>query len=276
MNISNINCATNNNTINFKSGLNKTIVKNCVNTKASDVETLFKKSNIESDFRQSNTVAYLVKNSVNILEILKKKTGAKLFNYSVPGIFAYTLGDLTFDFSGKNFCIPETRKVLKDRDSFKTGSLFFESCESIEHLDSYTEKGFKNNIRSSSHYLSTIIHEFMHNVYLNYIYMKYGYEGSCAYTKQKYYSKEKQNNTYDILRDLQTRSFTDRENQIIENTIGKYATGKLNQYHEVFAETFTKLICDSLSKKGVPEKNPIDLLKHLNPEFLIILNKVFV
>lgn len=41
-----------------------------------------------------------------------------------------------------------------------------------------------------------------------------------------------------------------------------------------FAETFTKLICDTLSKDCLPQRNPLDDLKHYPKEFLKILNKI--
>ncbi len=265
------------NSLNFKSGLNRNIVQNCRKTNISDIEMfLNNKKNISSYFQRCNTLAFLTKQTIEILDLLKEKTGAKLFNYLVPNISIYTLKKLIFNFKGTNFCIPETQMVLKNKQNFKMGSIFFEQNDNIEELNFQLDQSYMNNERSSSHYLSPFVHEFMHNVYLNYIYSKFGYEGHCEYTKEKYFSNKKQNNGLMILQKLQTLTFDENENKIIENTIGKYATGKQNQYHEVFAETFTKLICASLSEHGMPNKNPIELLKKLNPSFIVILQKIFI
>lgn len=271
MQISNIN-----NNVIFSSGLNKNIVHNCLRTNVSNVELFFTNKNIETNFQSCRTVAFLTQNVINILDIFKHKTNAKLFNFSIPSIFVYTLDKLSFTFKGKNFCIPESQKVFNDQKEFKTGSLFFERNDDIELLNFELDKCYENNERSSSHYLSPFIHEFMHNTYLNYLYSKHGYAGNCSYTKQKYYSDKKQNIGLDILQKLQTQTFDDRENKIIEDSIGKYATSKQNQYHEVFAETFTKLICESLSIDGTPNRNPLELLKSLDPNFINILRKIFI
>ena len=265
-----------NNNISFRSGLNKNIVRNCLRTNVSDVEIFLSNKKIDSDFQLCKTVAFLTKSVINILDTFKKQTDAKLFIFSIPSISLYTIDKLSFPFKGINFCIPESQIVFSDKKEFKTGSLFFERNDDIELLNYKLDKSFTNNERSSSHYLSPFIHEFMHNAYLNYIYSKYGYEGSCYYTKQKYYSDKKQNIGLNILQKLQVQTFDDSENKIIENTIGKYATCKQNQYHEVFAETFTKLICESLSSDGKPNKNPFELLRCLDQNFLNILKKIFV
>ena len=112
----------------------------------------------------------------------------------------------------------------------------------------------------------------MHNVYLNYIYSKYGYEGNCSYTKKKYYRNDK-NSGLQMLRKLTNLSFDNKENLLITDVLGKYSTTKINQYHEVFSETFTKIICDSL--KGIDiVKNPMDVLKNMPIEFRKIITKV--
>ena len=55
----------------------------------------------------------------------------------------------------------------------------------------------------------------------------------------------------------------------------EYASRPVNQYHEVFAETFTKAICESLSEQdALPTKNPFEILKKYPPEFFKILYKV--
>ena len=131
---------------------------------------------------------------------------------------------------------------------------------------------FINKERSSSHFLSPFIHEIMHSVYLNYIYSKYGYEGNCPYTKKKYYRNDK-NLGLQMMKKLTNLSFDNQENLLINDVLGRYSTIKTNQYHEVFSETFTKIICDSL--KGIDiVKNPIDVLKNMPIEFRKIIAKV--
>ena len=54
--------------------------------------------------------------------------------------------------------------------------------------------------------------------------------------------------------------------------MGEYSTRPKNQYMEVFAETFTKFICDALSGDKLI-KNPIELFKNSPKEFQTIVRK---
>ena len=112
------------------------------------------------------------------------------------------------------------------------------------------EESYSKDERTSSHYLSPFIHEIMHGVYVDYIYKK-----------------------MDI---LQQKVFSREENEIIKNNQGLYSLSPENQYHEVFAETFTKIICNCLSPQdSLPVKNPLEEMKSLPCEFLRILAKLF-
>ncbi len=112
------------------------------------------------------------------------------------------------------------------------------------------DENFSRDERTSSHYLSPFIHEIMHGVYVDYIYKK-----------------------MDI---LQQKVFSREENEIIKNNLGLYSLSPENQYHEVFAETFTKIICNCLSPQdSLPVKNPLEEMKSLPCEFLRILAKLF-
>lgn len=240
----------------FKSGLTNEILIQAKNIDIKSVQNKLLNHNIESNLN-SKVVAFAVQQLLKIFDILKSKTNAKLFTINIPSIQTYMKEHLVFDFQGYGFCIPQSQHVLKNQELFKTGSIFFEEEKSIELLNNELDEKFAKQQRSSSHYLSPFVHEFLHNVYLNYIYTNHG------------------NNALNILSKLQNLAFSKNENEIIANVIGTYATKPHNQYHEVFAETFTKLICNTLSLNSLPKENPLDKLKTLPPEFLIILTKLF-
>lgn len=240
----------------FQSGLTNEIIEKSKNVNIRTVQNNLLNHNIESNLN-SQVVAFAVQEVIKIFDILKNKTNAKLFNINIPSIQTYVKEHLIFDFQGYGFCIPQTQPVLKNKNAFQMGSVFFEEEKSIEHLNNNLDKKFEEHKRSSSHYLAPFIHEFLHNIYLNYICTKYG------------------DSTLKVLSKLQNLAFNDKENKIIASKIGTYATLPHNQYHEVFAETFTKLICDSLSAKSLPKENPLDRLTTLPQEFLVILAKLF-
>lgn len=242
--------------LSFKSGLTNEIIEKSKKININAVQNNLLNHNIESNLN-SQVVAFAVQQVFNIFNILKSKTNAKLFNINIPSIQTYVKEHLIFDFQGYGFCIPQSQLVLKNQKPFKTGSVFFEEENSIEYLNNKLDNKYKEHKRSSSHYLSPFIHKFLHNVYLNYIYTNYS------------------NNALKVLSKLQNLTFNNNENKIIAREIGTYATSPHNQYHEFFAETFTKLICDSLSTKSLPKENPLDRLKTLPQEFLVILAKLF-
>lgn len=64
------------------------------------------------------------------------------------------------------------------------------------------------------------------------------------------------------------------QHNIINKVLEKYATTSLNQYHEIFAETFTKLICENLNEDAKLNANPFEKIKEYPHDFLMILTKV--
>ena len=262
--------------INFKSGLSTTLIKQCRDINVRKLEKRLNLNNIPSDFDFNKPVAFAIHKVFEIFNILKKQSKIKIFEIFTPRIQVYLTSNLRFNFKGYGFCVPETQSILKGQPPFETGSLFFQKENSIEEIDKKLDKSFLNDERSSSHYLSPFIHEFLHGIYLDHIYKKFGYEGKCPYTAQKYKRTE---NDYGlkVMNILQNLQFNNRENELIKNILGKYATTSENQYHEVFAETFTQVICKCLSdKNSLPVKDPIDEFKQYPKEFINIIKKIFV
>ena len=262
-------------TLSFKSGLNKECIieKNSIITSNLENE-IAKKMTIDSKFQGFSTNAYCVKKVLEIFNFLKIKTGLNIFKVNVPSIRIYSTKDLVFPFNGYGFCIPESRKVLKNESNFITGSVFYPQENSLEELNFKIDKSYNNNERSSSHFLAPTFHEIFHEKYLDSIYKKYGYNGACSYTRKKYEKFTSNLSGCNLLKQLEHQTFNNNENDIIKNVLGNYSTQTINQYHEIFAETFTKLVCDTLSINLVPKKNPLEDLKKYPKEFLLILQKI--
>lgn len=263
-----------NNNINFQSGLNKNLVRQAKNIKIKDKEAYFLSNQIDTNFDACKPIIFTTYKVFQIFDTLSKKLKENIFRLSIPYIQIYQKKNLIFNFQGYGFCLPETQQVFKDEFPFKTGSVFFEKENSLEELNNKLDESFQNGERSSSHYLAPFVHEFLHNVYINHIYNKFGYEGICPYTTAKYHNYI--NCGLNIMRMLQKLKFNDFENEIIKENLGKYATTPNNQYHEVFAETFTKLICACLSANSSLVSNPLDELKKQPKEFLAIIKKLFI
>ena len=76
-----------------------------------------------------------------------------------------------------------------------------------------------------------------------------------------------------LLKELQNKQLSTKENEIIYEELGEYATLPQNQYLEIFSESFTKFICNSLAGNSII-KNPIEELSKTKKEFQDILHKV--
>lgn len=246
-----------NNSIYFKAGLNSKIVslQNEIYTK--NIENfLFSNNHIQTDFRGNKPIAIASFLSINILDNL-----GKIFQnlkFWTPSINVYHKKELISEGNIHNFCIQEKQLVLKNKSPFEKGAIFYIPQNSLEEMNSINEHDYAIGNRSSNHFLAEIIHEMMHVVYLNYI-------------TKKYPQSERQ-----VLKNLENKTFSISENSVIKHTLGKYATTSQNQYHEVFAETFTQLFCNAISSNGCSLiKNPIDNLKNYPREFRVILKKVF-
>ncbi len=261
--------------INFTSGMNKNTVFACQKFNPLNIEKILTNNHIKTDCAGNKPIAFCLNQIFKIFDFLQTRTNKSLYVFNFPEFKVYKQDELIDGINVKNFCIPETQTILKNTPPFKTGSILQEQIASLEELDYVIEDDFKNGKRSSGHFLSETIHEILHSTYINHIYKKYGYLGSCPYTRSLYPAKNTIKDGLAIMKELQNKIFSQEENTIIRNVLGHYATLPLNQYHEVFAETFTKLICDCISDKDIlPTKNPLDELLKYPPKFLAILTKV--
>ncbi len=245
-----------NKSIIFQSGLTSTIVQTQkkINTRA--VENYFKKAHlIEADFKFNKPVATTSFLAVSVLENISGFL--KGFRLKAPSIKVFSPDELITDLPLKNFCIQEDQFVTGGGRFYKKGSIFYKEEKSLEEIDYVIEQDFINGKRSSGHFLAETIHEMMHSIYLDYITENY---------------KE---NSRNILNILETKTFSPAENCVIAENIGQYATNGKNQFHEVFAETFTQVICKLISNDNINfNKNPLDIIKKYPPEFQKIIKKV--
>lgn len=226
---------------------------------------------VEVNFIQNKSVALANKFCVKILEKL-----AEIYRQRVilpPCITVFDRNCLIDKKSASNFCIPDTKEVINGEYPYPGRSVFFQNIKGLSEIDEITDFQYKNKRTSSSHFLAPFIHEWLHSFHLNVIYNKFGYGGSCKYLRGQYPVKAQGITGFELIKQLQTKTLTSKENEIVFDILGEYATNPENQYLEVFSEAFTKFICDSL--KGIElVKNPIELLKNTPEEFQKILKKV--
>lgn len=266
----------NNYNVNFTSGLSqKTLARGLILNTENLEKTTLRQRNIDAKFDNNKPLALCFENVLKIFDLLREKTKSGIFLLKFPKYRVYDPKDLIFETDIEDFCLPETQLILKNEPPFETASIFQKKVKSLNALDEVIESDFKQNKRSSGHFLAEIIHEIMHTVYINHIYKKYGYSGDCSYTKKLYPPQDIGKDGFEVMEELEYKTFSRQENEVLESILGTYSTLPFNQYHEVFAETFTQLICNTLSKdNALPVANPLENLKKYPKEFLKILFKV--
>ncbi len=260
-----------NNAINFKSGLTNKILLNEKSINIEQQELNFAENfGIESKFLENKSGALANQLCLEIFADLSNKLN---LNLTVPpAIFLYDKNQLLDFSSSANFCIPDTKEVLKNEYPFSGRSIFFRNFKNLEEIDNNTEYQYHNKISSSSHFLAPFIHEWIHSFHLDYIFKTFGYGGDCEYLNE-IYLKQSSVSGVKLLKFLETKTLSSEENEIIFKTLGNYSTLPINQYLEIFAETLTKFICESL-KDCKLIKNPFEQLKNANPEFKKIFQKI--
>lgn len=261
-----------NSNFNFKSGLNgKTILQEKLINTAVQEKIFANKYGVEAQFLNNKSSALANKLCMNIFQDLSKNLS---HCYSLPpAITTYNASALIDEKSPVNFCVPDTKKVLKHDYPFPGRSIFFRNFHNLDEINNISEQLFQAKISSSPHFLAPFIHEWIHSFHLDYIYKTFGYGGTCNYLKENYPDKPTQITGVQLLKCLETKKISPQENEIIYDTLGQYSTKPVNQYPEIFSETATKCICDSLDGYKLV-KNPFEVFKKLHPDFQKIFKKI--
>lgn len=259
-------------TPNFQAGLNhKILIKELLTNPKSKEKVLSELYNIDADFNNNKSMALANKYCADIFRTLLKKTDMD-FRYP-PNIKVYRQEQLLNKNSAENFCISDTKSVLKNDYPYPGRSIFFSEYPSLEYINYRSERLHHDKQSSSPHFLAPFIHEWIHSLQLDYIYNKFGYGGKCEYMTQQYPNKIQTKSGFDIVEKLSGQHLSEKENEIVYDELGEYATKPENQYFEVFSEAVTKFICNSLSGVKII-KNPTDLFKQTSKDFQNIIKKV--
>ena len=258
-----------NNNINFGSGLTKQILEAEQKTKPYMIKRYFQQSNYKDwadfyniDFKNNKACALASRMCADIFKGFRKKHDYRN---------SYSMQELVFPHDLFVFNENELSKELKNNpylDFFCTsdGSVFINNkYNCLEELNEFADKNKEMGYHSSGHFLSWFIHEWLHAIQNKLIYNLTSHRGygNFEQTKIKFFHERKLDN---------------KENEIVEDILGKYATihdSNTAQYSEVFAEAWTKFICDSLDKDCVHfKKDPVEEMKKTPTEFQKILEKV--
>ena len=260
------------NNFNFKSGLTKDLLLKESSINSNQVEKHFVKNyGIETNFLSNKSAILANQLCLDIFENLSKKLN---INFLVPpAIFIYEKNQLINSQLSANFCISDTQEVLKNEYPFVGRSIFFRNFKNLEEINENSELQFSSKIASSSHFLAPFIHEWIHSFHLDYIFKNFGYGGDCEYLNEIYPTKQQKITGIQLLKYLESRVLSSKENEIIADVLGKYSTLPVNQYLEIFSETLTKFICESLNGDKLI-KNPIDQFRNASVEFRKIFQKI--
>ena len=257
----------------FKAGLNKFVKEQAEITNPVALEQLFNDTfNIEASFKDNKSAAFANSTCIKLLSNIAEKIKLKFF--SPPAIYIYNRENIINKNDANNFCIQDTKEVLKNDYPFPGRSIFFKDFENFEEINNGIEILYDKKISSSNHFLAPFIHEWLHSIHLDMIYSKLGYGGACSYLNEVYPVKNNKLTGIELIKQLETKKLSKKENDVIFDMLGEYSTRGENQYLEIFAEAFTKFICKSLNGNLEVVKNPFDIIKTTSKDFQKILNKV--
>jgi len=263
-----MNGIVNNSSLNFKSGLTLNIIKDFRRINPVNAETDFKRIGVNAQFRNSKFLSGATTLVCDILNDISNKY--KLPFDSQPLYIRVFKNRELVDMPSQpadGFCITDTKKVIKSEGPFVGGSIFFKSpvfdsviLESMRGNNDYSRK-----YCSSSHFLRIPMHEWFHNIHLNLIYKKYGYDGICPVMKKMYPNKKPSG--LEKAKEIDSNLYILPEDKAyIEKYLGKYSVAEGSLF-EIFAELMTKITTQSLDKNLNVIKNPLDNLPNDLPKF---------
>ena len=271
------------NTTNFKSGLTPEILKMEKMTQSAKVAEYFKTSPYSDrldfeanlDFKDNKAYALACKLCANIFIQLRKMhnyRGICTENLVFPkGLYVFNYDEITDEVKQKQkntffTTISEDYEIFKDGKLADKQTILFDNkfIKSLEDANIWTEMSRREGFLSSKHFLHPFVHEWIHSIQ-NKIIFHYTHDfryGDYQTTAQQHYVKK----------------VDKTENEIVQNVLGAYAAKQkpgVGQYAEIFAEAWTKFICNSLNKECTGFiKDPIEELKKTPKEFRRILKKV--
>ena len=258
------------NKVNFTAGLRNSYYKEFSQISVNQIEKYFLSNyNVQTNFLDNKQLAI---GNFLILRIYEKlnKRYPTVFRVLTPNVYVFENNELINPNATNAFCIPDIKRVLKKYPPFEMRSIFFrQNSYTIKDIDDISEVNYNNKSTCSAHFLSSFLHEWIHNTHLDLLYRKYGYDGNSLLGK-RLYNKKKDNVSYNKVKALFNTTFTDKEQELIKNYVGEYAT--LNPF-EFFAETLTKFICDSLGNNLLPNESIFEKFNNYPDVFTRIFTK---
>ena len=244
-----------NNSVNFKSHLTPQIMRAIRKTDVAAVEDTFKGNYcIDLNCQSNKFFAFCFARTLNIFEELSERFNLP-FQALPPQIRVYANKE-TVDkkFFTRNMCLLDLSPVFKKEPLYELRSILAEN-KSATKVNNEVNVTYRAHMQSSSHFLSDVIHEWMHNIHFDLIYKKYGYSGRSLLGK-KLYPSQKPTGKKVMKRYDQYRPDELKRRPIYE-TLGAYSTRSHSKL-EIFAESFTKVITEALDKNLNVTRNPLD------------------
>lgn len=262
------------NDIKFKHGLNKDIINNSKIIDTKEIEKIFERQfSIDTKFDSNKPNAICTFLTSHLFHLLSQKY--KEFTAKPPRIRSFHPKELITP-QKQSFCLKDSQLVMKKEPPFEMRSIFYNEPQSLEFLNDIIETQYNHGERSSNHFLSEHIHEWLHNIHIDSIYKRFGYGGNCVYGRMKYPERNSTISGINIIKNLEIQKLDNKEKEITKDILGTYSTKSNNEYFEIFAEAFTQIICKSIDKDCLSFKqNPIEILKKYPKDFKKILLKIF-
>ncbi len=267
------------NNMNFKSGLTPQILALEQKINPKRTESYFKNNHYSDwldfqrlDFKNNKAYATACKLCMNIFREFQKLhdyRGKRTIQHHVlpHDIYVFNYEDLTKQAKAGNPFFQMSWDYRHDFDknikSFDPGTIFLSNCFSdLEHINVQMDKNKKDHFTSTSHFLHFFVHEWLHSIQQKILHNLTSDLGQGSYGLSTEIYQEKK--------------LSRLERDMVYDILGSYAAQNMDrgEYAEVFAEGWTKCICEALDKDCMHfKKDPLRILKTLPKEFQKLLWK---
>ena len=271
------------NNTNFKSGLTKEIIQMEKKVQPGRIKTSLYNSSYRDwqdfytlEFKKNKAHALASKLCTDIFIKFREKhdyrKNLSMMDMVLPhGLYVFDEDELQNPFpNGEHYHFVirySDKNILKNKKYFDRQTIFLNNIfGSLEDINERMDIIKRKNSASTGHFLHCHIHEWIHAI-----------QGKLLHhlTADGFSSIGNYKNTYNY---YGTQNLSEKENEIVADVLGLYAAkqdSSTSQYSEIFAEAWTKFICNSLNKECTGfKKDPISELKKTPKEFKEIMKKV--
>lgn len=251
------------NGISFRAGLTREVLTAIRETDIKAAEKAFAQDlGVDANFQNSKFYTFAFQKVAGMFADMCKRFDLP-FSSTPPQIRVYNSENRVFDFIPENFCIYSENQVLKNESLFQPGAIFVKNRDDVQKINHEYDWMFERGERCSPHFLSDVIHEWVHSLHVRNVCNNEYYQKLLARKKDKAF---RDYDSFKLDRDVKRQ---------VAKSLGRYATF-FDSKTELIAEGVTKLVTDVLNPESfLVERNPLDNINSIPAVVRKLIQKEF-